>query len=277
MPGVFPPPPAAEGLGIDAGPRHHRRKHHLVLPNLTSAVAAKASLASLNAPSATHLHTAAWGPDGDTFFAAALAAPAVADGTPVTHHVRYPSGGGAGVYHFSGVASTVGAATTGTAPLGGVRVDSTASSVDSLALAYAGGGGGGRDELKHGSEDPSAFGGDARRPLKHATGGGGADGFCGSGGGGGLPNGHGGAAAAAPAVNNTFYLPDVFSFKSIKVQSAKRAAARQQVGEGGNSEPGGQAQASASAARHGRPRNGAAPSSGGDGGSHRPSQAVAPK
>ena len=244
-------------------------------PTSTSAVAAEASLASLKAPSANHLHTAAWAPDGDTFFAAAPAAPAVADGAPVTHHVRYPSGGGAGVYDFSGVASTVDAAATGTASLGGVRVDSTARSVDSLALAYAGRGGGGRDGLEHGSEVPSAFGGDASRPPEHAAGGGGADGFGGGGGGGGLPNGHGGAAAAAPAVNSTFYLPDVFSVKSIKAKRAKRAAARQQAGGGGNSEPGGQAQANASAARHGRPRSGAAPSSGGDPGSHRPSQAVA--
>jgi len=285
VPGVFPPPPASDGLGIDAGLRHHRRKHHSVSPTSTSAVAAEASLASLNTPSATHMHTAASAPDGDTFFAAAPAAPAVADGAPVTHHVRYPLGGGAGVYDFSGVASTVGAAATGTVPLGGVRVDSTASSVDSLALAYAGGGGGGRDGLEHRSEVPSAFGGDAPRPPEHAAGGGGAggfgggggaDGFGGGGGGGGLPSGHGGAAAAAPAVNSTFYLPDVFSVKSIKAKRAKRAAARQQAGGGGNTERGGQARASASAARHGRPRSGAAPSSGVGGGSHRPSQAVAP-
>ncbi|KAK1863095.1 hypothetical protein I4F81_005658 [Pyropia yezoensis] len=276
-PGVFPTAPHG-GRGGGAGGRQHRRKHHSSSPTSTSAVAAEASLVSLNAPSTADLAPSC--SDGGPFFPSAAAATTAADGAdaaPVTHNVRYPSPGGMGVYDFSGLASaaSVGNGTDGgrTGSLvSGVRVDSTASSVDSVALGYAGGGGG--DGLDHHGSLVSTAGG-APRPLGHLPAGLGANGLGDGGGGGpsvGGPAGGGGAAGGGgggAAANNPFYLPDVFSVKSIRAKRAKRALARQQQG-GGGADRAGHAKVSSSAAKgHGRTRGGGGTSSAAPGGSHR--------
>ncbi|GAB0488965.1 hypothetical protein MMPV_000180 [Pyropia vietnamensis] len=277
--GVFPTAPHG-GRGGEAGGRSHRRKHHSSSPTSTSAVAAEASLVSLNAPSAADLAPPTT--DGGPFFPAAPPATTATDGSdaaPVTHHVRYPSAGGARVYDFSGLASAAAVGNdndggrTGSL-VSGVRVDSTASSVDSVALGYAGGGGG--DGLDHHGSVVSAASG-APRPLGHLHGGLGAnglgDGGDGGGGGGPLVGGGGLGGAAAAAANSPFYLPDVFSVKSIRAKRAKRALARQQQGGGGGADRAGHAKVSSSATKHGRGRGGGT-SSAAAAGSHRRPQPV---